>query len=76
LLTLVLVGSLLVNWTVGLRLQRSWVRPIFALGLIANLAALADEAELRDVMGYMVLILLYLGLIFGSAILIWGHIAG
>lgn len=40
LFTLVLVGSLLVNRTVRLRLQRSRGRPIFALGLIANLAAL------------------------------------
>lgn len=45
--------------------QPFWILPVLAI----------SGLKLRDIMGYMVLILIYLGLIFGSAILIWGHLA-
>lgn len=45
--------------------QPFWILPVLAI----------SGLKLRDVMGYMVLILMYLGLVFGGAILIWGHMA-
>lgn len=44
--------------------QPFWILPVLAI----------SGLKLRDVMGYMVLILLYLGIIYASAILIWGYL--
>ncbi|MHB0775220.1 short-chain fatty acid transporter [Halomonas sp. WWR20] len=46
-------------------IQPFWILPVLAI----------SGLKLRDVMGYMVLILIYLGIIFGSAILIWGYLS-
>lgn len=45
--------------------QPFWVLPVLAI----------SGLKLRDVMGYMVLILALLGVIFGAAVLIWGFTA-
>lgn len=45
--------------------QPFWILPVLAI----------SGLKLRDVMGYMVLILGYLGIIYGSAIWIWGYIS-
>lgn len=45
--------------------QPFWILPVLAI----------SGLKLRDVMGYMVLILAVLGVIFGSAVLIWGFTA-
>jgi len=45
-------------------IQPFWIIPVLAI----------SGLKLRDVMGYMVLILGYLGIIFASAVLIWGYI--
>lgn len=42
--------------------QPFWILPVLAI----------SGLKLRDVMGYMVLILLMLGVIFAGAVLIWG----
>ncbi|GAB3680281.1 short-chain fatty acid transporter [Salinisphaera aquimarina] len=44
--------------------QPFWIIPVLAI----------SGLKLRDIMGYMVLILGYLGIVFASAILIWGYI--
>lgn len=44
--------------------QPFWILPVLAI----------SGLKLRDVMGYMVLILMYLGVIFGSAVLLWGYL--
>lgn len=46
-------------------IQPFWLLPVLAI----------SGLKLRDVMGYMVLVLFYLGLIFASAILLWGFTA-
>ena len=43
-------------------IQPFWIIPVLAI----------SGLRLRDVMGYMVLILIYLGLVFGTAIMLWG----
>ena len=45
--------------------QPFWILPVLAI----------SGLKLRDVMGYMVLILGYLGVIYGTAIWIWGYIS-
>ncbi|MBP5979590.1 MAG: short-chain fatty acid transporter [Halomonas sp.] len=45
--------------------QPFWILPVLAI----------SGLKLRDVMGYMVLILGYLGVIYGTAIWIWGYMA-
>lgn len=45
--------------------QPFWILPVLAI----------SGLKLRDVMGYMVLILLVLGVIFGGAVVIWGFVA-
>lgn len=45
-------------------IQPFWILPVLAI----------SGLKLRDVMGYMVLILLYLGIIYASAMLIWGYL--
>lgn len=45
--------------------QPFWILPVLAI----------SGLKLRDVMGYMVLILLVLGVIFGGAVVIWGVVA-
>ncbi len=45
-------------------IQPFWIIPVLAI----------SGLKLRDVMGYMVLILGYLGIIFAGAVLIWGYI--
>ena len=45
--------------------QPFWILPVLAI----------SGLKLRDVMGYMVLILAVLGVIFGAAVLIWGFTA-
>lgn len=42
--------------------QPFWILPVLAI----------SGLRLRDVMGYLVLILIYLGLIFGAAVMLWG----
>jgi len=44
--------------------QPFWILPVLAI----------SGLKLRDVMGYMVLILIYLGIIYASAMLIWGYL--
>ena len=44
--------------------QPFWILPVLAI----------SGLKLRDVMGYMVLILIYLGVIYASAMLIWGYL--
>lgn len=44
--------------------QPFWLLPVLAI----------SGLKLRDVMGYMVLILVFLGIIFGLAVLLWGFI--
>ncbi|CAN0430066.1 unnamed protein product [Ectocarpus sp. 12 AP-2014] len=44
--------------------QPFWILPVLAI----------SGLKLRDVMGYMVLILIYLGMIYASAMLIWGYL--
>lgn len=46
--------------------QPFWILPVLAI----------SGLKLRDVMGYMVLILMYLGVIYGSAVFIWGYFSG
>lgn len=46
-------------------IQPFWILPVLAI----------SGLKLRDVMGYMVLILIYLGIIYGSAMLIWGYLS-
>lgn len=46
-------------------IQPFWVLPVLAI----------SGLKLRDVMGYMVLILLVLGVIFGGGVLLWGFLA-
>ena len=46
-------------------IQPFWILPVLAI----------SGLKLRDVMGYMVLILAVLGVIFGAAVLIWGFTA-
>ncbi|WP_313823725.1 TIGR00366 family protein [Citricoccus sp.] len=45
--------------------QPFWILPVLAI----------SGLKLRDVMGYMVLILVFLGVIFGAAVLLWGFLA-
>lgn len=45
--------------------QPFWILPVLAI----------SGLKLRDVMGYMVLILLYLGVIFSGSVLIWGYMS-
>lgn len=45
-------------------IQPFWILPVLAI----------SGLKLRDVMGYMVLILIYLGIIYASAMLIWGYL--
>jgi short-chain fatty acids transporter len=45
-------------------IQPFWILPVLAI----------SGLKLRDVMGYMVLILIYLGVIFGSAVMLWGYL--
>jgi short-chain fatty acids transporter len=45
-------------------IQPFWILPVLAI----------SGLKLRDVMGYMVLILIYLGIIFGSAVTLWGYL--
>nr|WP_244263140.1 TIGR00366 family protein [Sulfitobacter indolifex] len=45
-------------------IQPFWILPVLAI----------SGLQLRDVMGYMVLILIYLGLIFGAAVMLWGFL--
>lgn len=45
--------------------QPFWILPVLAI----------SGLKLRDVMGYMVLILMYLGLVFGAAVWLWGYLA-
>lgn len=45
--------------------QPFWILPVLAI----------SGLKLRDVMGYMVLILVFLGLIFGASVLLWGYLA-
>lgn len=46
-------------------IQPFWILPVLAI----------SKLKLRDVMGYMVLILGYLGVIFGGTIWIWGYLS-
>lgn len=46
-------------------IQPFWILPVLAI----------SGLKLRHVMGYMVLILIYLGIIYGSAILLWGYLS-
>ena len=46
-------------------IQPFWVLPVLAI----------SKLKLRDVMGYMVLILGYLGIIFGGTIWVWGYLS-
>ncbi|MES1951583.1 short-chain fatty acids transporter [Salinisphaera sp. S4-8] len=45
--------------------QPFWLLPVLAI----------SGLKLRDVMGYMVLVLFYLGFIFGTTVLLWGFIS-
>jgi short-chain fatty acids transporter len=45
--------------------QPFWILPVLAI----------SGLKLRDVMGYMVLILVFLGIIFGSSVLLWGFMS-
>lgn len=45
--------------------QPFWILPVLAI----------SGLKLRDVMGYMVLILVFLGIIFGSSVLLWGFLS-
>lgn len=45
-------------------IQPFWILPVLAI----------SGLKLRDVMGYMVLILIYMGIIFGSAVTLWGYL--
>jgi short-chain fatty acids transporter len=46
-------------------IQPFWILPVLAI----------SGLKLRDVMGYMLLILIYLGVIFGSVVTIWGYLS-
>lgn len=46
-------------------IQPFWLLPVLAI----------SGLKLRDVMGYMVLVLLYLGVIFSATILLWGFLS-
>ncbi|MFP3456416.1 TIGR00366 family protein [Psychrobacter sp. SIMBA_152] len=45
--------------------QPFWILPVLAI----------SGLKLKDVMGYMVIILMYLGVIFSSSVLIWGYMS-
>lgn len=45
--------------------QPFWILPVLAI----------SGLKLRDVMGYMVIILMYLGVIFSGSVLIWGYLS-
>ncbi|MFC7405858.1 short-chain fatty acid transporter [Georgenia alba] len=46
-------------------IQPFWILPVLAI----------SGLKLRDVMGYLVLVLVFLGLIFGTAVTVWGFIS-
>lgn len=65
------IGASLAATSVAVQIGDQWtnmVQPFWILPVLA-----ISGLKLRDVMGYLVLILIYLGLIFGSAVLIWGY---
>jgi Short chain fatty acids transporter len=57
----------------GVQVGDQWTNMIQPFWILPALAI--SKLKLRDVMGYMVLILGYLGLIFGGTIWIWGYLA-
>ncbi|MBB4935258.1 short-chain fatty acids transporter [Lipingzhangella halophila] len=46
-------------------IQPFWILPVLAI----------SKLHLRDVMGYLVLVLVFLGVLFGGAMLTWGYLA-
>ena len=57
----------------GVQVGDQWTNMIQPFWILPALAI--SKLKLRDVMGYMVLILGYLGLIFGGTIWVWGYLA-
>ncbi|MDR7124350.1 TIGR00366 family protein [Pseudotabrizicola sp. 4114] len=56
---------------VAVQIGDQWTNMVQPFWLLPALAI--SGLKLRDIMGYMVLILLYLGVIFGGAVAIWGQ---
>jgi len=68
------LGASIPATALAVQIGDQWTNMIQPFWLLPALAI--SGLKLRDIMGYMVLILFYLGVIFGSAVLIWGAIAG
>ncbi|MFN7003973.1 MAG: short-chain fatty acid transporter [Roseinatronobacter sp.] len=67
------LGASIPATALAVQIGDQWTNMIQPFWLLPALAI--SGLKLRDIMGYMVLILFYLGVIFGSAVLIWGAIS-
>ncbi|MDO9636920.1 MAG: TIGR00366 family protein [Pseudotabrizicola sp.] len=65
------LGAPIPATAVAVQIGDQWTNMVQPFWLLPALAI--SGLKLRDIMGYMVLILLYLGVIFGSAVAIWGQ---
>lgn len=67
------LGASIPATALAVQIGDQWTNMIQPFWLLPALAI--SGLKLRDIMGYMVLILFYLGIIFGGAVLIWGAIS-
>ncbi|RGP37510.1 short-chain fatty acid transporter [Pseudotabrizicola alkalilacus] len=65
------LGAPIPATAVAVQIGDQWTNMVQPFWLLPALAI--SGLKLRDIMGYMVLILLYLGVIFGGAVVIWGQ---
>lgn len=65
------LGAPIPATAVAVQIGDQWTNMVQPFWLLPALAI--SGLKLRDIMGYMVLILLYLGVIFGGAVAIWGQ---
>lgn len=65
------LGAPIPATAVAVQIGDQWTNMVQPFWLLPALAI--SGLKLRDIMGYMVLILIYLGVIFGGAVAIWGQ---
>ena len=66
------LGASYAKTAMGIMLGDAWnsmVQPYVLIGVLA-----VAGLKLRDVMGYLVIIMFWIGIIFGASIWLWGYI--